>query len=92
MLNKFLNKKYVLPEKFNVIINGIATKRLNESVDSEKIYDKPVIFFIICNWDRKGWNIIFNAIEKNNSHEIKVYLARVVSKEFIKEKCGYTPK
>lgn len=92
MLNEFLNKKYVLPEKSNVIINGIATKRLDEIVDIEKIYDKPVIFSIIGNWDRKGGDIIFNAIEKINSNEIKVYLASIVSKEFIKEKCGYIPK
>lgn len=92
MMNKFINKKYALRERAKVIINGISTRCLeNENENIEK-RDKPIIFSLIGNWERKGGDILFKAIEKLNSKEIKVYLSSIIDREFIKEKMGYIPQ
>lgn len=87
-----LNKKYVNKFKSRLIINGISTNRLNNQYYYTKKYNKPIIFSILGNWERKGRDIIFKAIEKINTDDTKVYLASIISKEKVKEKFGYVPE
>lgn len=92
MFDDFIRKGYSLKSKSRVIINGIATERLDKKISTINKYDKPVIFSIIGNWERKGGDILFKAVEKLNSSEIKVYLASIISKKIIKDKYGYVPE
>lgn len=90
--NRFLNYKYVLKDKSIVITNGISTRRLNSIEKIEKRYNRPIIFSLVGNWNRKGGDILFEAMQKINSNGIKAYLATIISKEFLEKQYGYVPK
>lgn len=92
MFDEFINKGYSLKSRSKIIMNGISTKRLEEGSTYYNKHDKVVIFSILGNWHRKGGDILFSAIEKINSDGIKVYLASIISREWIREKCGYIPE
>lgn len=91
ILNKFIKLGYVKKHNSRVIENGIATKRLDRTYSVNK-YDKPAIFSLIGNWERKGGDVLFKAIEKINSKEIKVYLTSIIKSNTVSEKMGYLPK
>ena len=92
MMNKFINKKYALRERAKVIINGISTRCLENENEKIKKRDKPIIFSLIGNWERKGGDILFKAVEKINEKEIKVYLSSIIKSEEIKANAGYVPE
>lgn len=92
MLKSFLNRNYVLENRALIVMNGISTKRLDKKYDISNNYTKPIILSFIGNWYRKGGDILFKAIEQINKENIKVYLASIVSQEFIIKNIGYLPK
>lgn len=91
ILSKFAKLGYVKTDNSRVIENGISTKRLDKVYNAKKC-DKPVIFSLLRNWELKGGDILFKAVEKINEKEIKVYLSSIIKSEEIKANAGYVPE
>lgn len=91
MFNDFIDNNYACLTYSTVIQNGVAISKFNEDSNQHIIKDKPVIFAILGNWERKGGDILFKAIEKINSQKTKVYLASIISSKFIENTIGYCP-
>ncbi len=92
MLEDFIDKRYTFLSNSTVIQNGIATNNFNERLKQDTIKDTPVIFAILGNWERKGGDILFEALERINSREIRVYLASIISSKSIENNWGYCPE
>lgn len=95
IMQKFINKGYVSERNAIVILNGIATRALDNKSVINRNYDKPVIFALLANYHRKGGDILYEAIKDINKSDINVYLASIFSKttlDEIQKEFGQLPK